>query len=236
MPNSLRSLNDRVAYELGIRIIRGDYKTGEAIPIESALSSEFGVSRTVLREAVKTLAAKGLVESRPKTGTRVLSRQEWSLLDPDVLIWGYQAGKDEQFLLEMVEVRRILEPAATTLASVRATDEELTRLEELYQQMEAASDNTEAYVQADLQFHVALLAASHNDLLQNFARVIDNALLSIQEATFSRLKSSRSPLPVHFEVMQNLLKRDPKGAETAMRRVIDMAEEDIRLVLVKRKE
>src|SRR5437660_12133093 len=119
-----RGLHGAVVHEIGVRIIRGDLTPGEPLPTEDELGSQLGASRTVLREAVKVLAAKRLVESRPKTGTRVRPRRDWNLLDPDVLAWQVEAGADADFLAQALEIRRMIEPAAARLAAERATGEQ----------------------------------------------------------------------------------------------------------------
>src|SRR5437868_5453416 len=100
-----RGLHGTVVHEVGVRIIRGDLRAGEPLPNEDELGAELAVSRTVLREAIKVLAAKRLVQSRPKTGTRVLARSEWNLLDPDVLAWQFEAGLTPKFLQDTLELR-----------------------------------------------------------------------------------------------------------------------------------
>src|SRR3989442_3219555 len=101
-----RGLHGEVVESIALRILRGDLRPGQTLPNADALSVEMQVSRTLIREAIKVLAAKGLLESRPKTGTRVRSRSDWSLLDPDVMAWTYQAKPDVQFLRNLTEVRR----------------------------------------------------------------------------------------------------------------------------------
>src|SRR5690349_8565847 len=118
-----RGLHGAVVHEIGVRIVDGQLKPGETLP-DNGFVGEAEVSRTVVREAIKVLAAKGLVESRPKVGTRVRPRRDWNLLDPDVLAWRYEAGPDEGFLEEISEVRGVIEPAAAALAAERSTADE----------------------------------------------------------------------------------------------------------------
>src|SRR5438876_7310314 len=130
-----RSLHDRVVHAIGRKILHGDLPPGALLPAEP----ELGASRTVVREAVKVLAAKGLVESRPKTGTRVRPRNAWNLLDPDVLAWQHDGAVDAALLRTLTEVRRIIEPAAAELAAARADARDIVALERALQQMEAAA-------------------------------------------------------------------------------------------------
>src|SRR5437773_10142973 len=116
-----RGLHGALVHDIGVRILRGELKPGDPLPVDDGAGDEPEVGRTVLREAIKVLAAKRLVESRPKTGTRVRPRKDWNLLDPDVLAWQVEAGADAEFLAQALEVRRMIEPAAARLAAERAT-------------------------------------------------------------------------------------------------------------------
>src|ERR687885_155517 len=150
-----RGLHGAVVHEIGVRIVRGELEPGDTLP-ENGLLDEPGVSRTVLREAIKVLAAKRLVESRPKTGTRVRPRRDWNLLDPDVLAWQIEAGPDADFLGQALELRRMIEPAAARLAAERATDGQIAALRRAYKGMAAAGDALDAFMEPDLRFHTVL--------------------------------------------------------------------------------
>ena len=115
------------------------------------------VSRSVLRESIKVLASKGLLEVGPKIGITVRPRSDWNLLDPELLVWQFEARMDDQLLRHLVEVRLIVEPAAAGLAAVRATSEEIALLRDCYRKMEESVDDRDAYNAADLRFHVAVL-------------------------------------------------------------------------------
>src|SRR6187551_3409488 len=116
-----RGLHGAVVHEIGVRIVNGDLQPGETLP-DNGFLIDADVSRTVVRETIKVLAAKGLVESRPKVGTRVRPRRDWNLLDPDVLAWQVEAGADPGFLDQALELRRMIEPAAARLAAERADE------------------------------------------------------------------------------------------------------------------
>src|ERR671936_329887 len=139
-----RGLHGAVVHEIGVRIVRGELKPGDTLP-DNGLADEPAVSRTVLREAIKVLAAKGLVESRPKIGTRVRPRRDWNLLDPDVLAWQIEAGPDAHFLGQALELRRMIEPAAPRLAAKRAAPEQVAALYDAYEAMAAAGDDLDAF-------------------------------------------------------------------------------------------
>src|SRR5881398_3488194 len=123
-----RGLHGELVHEIGVRILRGELRPGDLLPTEEELQGELAVSRTVLREAIKVLAAKGLVEARPKIGTRVRPRDAWNLLDPDVLAWQQRGAGSPSLLRALTEVRRSIEPAAAELAASRADAGDLAAL------------------------------------------------------------------------------------------------------------
>src|SRR5438552_11339702 len=137
-------LHHKITREIALGIMRGRIGSREALSTEGDLCRHFSVSRTILREAVKVLAAKGLIELRPKTGIRVRPRNEWNLVDPDLLGWLCEAGVDELFVRDLCEVRAIVEPAAAELAASRASDEELDELLHWYHLIETNTDNEAA--------------------------------------------------------------------------------------------
>jgi DNA-binding FadR family transcriptional regulator len=216
-----RGLHGALVHDIGVRILRGDLRPGDTVPVDDGWGDEPAVSRTVLREVVKVLAAKGLVESRPKTGTRVRPRRQWNLLDPDVLAWQVEAGPDEPFLEAALERRRLIEPAAARLAAERATDEEIAALEAAHEGMEAAGENLDLFMEPDLRFHTVLLEASHNELLEHMAGI----LTSVLRILFSN--AQRPPgafgraAGLHGAVVDAIVARDPDAAEAALLRLSD---------------
>ena len=164
-----------VVQGIGRRIVRGDLATGEILPEQGELSRMLGVSRTVVREATKVLAAKGLVESRSKRGTVILPRSDWRLLDPDVLAWLTEAGPDPEFVRSMFEVRRIIEPAVARLAAERATPDQLAAMQAPLDAMARARDEA-TYLQADIRYHAMLVAATNNDHLVQLVAAFGPAL------------------------------------------------------------
>src|SRR5436190_44967 len=150
-------LHDKVTREIALGIMRGSIgKSESALSTEGDLCRHFHVSRTILRESVKVLAAKGLIELRPKTGIRVRPRDEWNLVDPDLLSWLCEAGVDEDFVRGLCEVRLIVEPAAAELAAARATAKEVEAIVHWYQLIESNSDHEEARLEADRNFHATI--------------------------------------------------------------------------------
>jgi DNA-binding FadR family transcriptional regulator len=205
---------------------------GATLPDETALSERLGVSRTVVREAIKVLASKGLVETRPKVGTQVRPRRYWSLLDSDVLAWRYEAGWDEGFLEDISEVREIIEPSAAAFAAKRATTDEVDTILTWCARMEdAAAEDGDDYIDADMTFHTAILDACHNDLLAQLSDTIAMALRLSRRATVSVPGSSLAAMPSHWAVARAISDREPQAAEGAMRELLRTTAADIERAL-----
>lgn len=209
-------LHGRVVHAIGRRIVSGEIQPGDVLP----LPTEMTASRTVLREAIKVLAAKGLVESRPRTGTRVRPRRTWNLLDPDVLAWQHEGDPSPGFLRNLTEVRLIVEPSAAELAAARASAADRGAIADAFRDMERASlrggTDHEAFVAADIRFHRAILEACENDLLEQMSRVVYSAL-TLSFRTTSRLPgSAHASLPRHRAILAAIERRDPRGARRAM--------------------
>jgi GntR family galactonate operon transcriptional repressor len=221
-----RGVHGETVHEIGRRIVGGKLKPGDLLP-EAELIAELDVSRTVLREAIKVLSAKGLVEARPRIGTKVSARVHWRLMDPDVLAWQSETGLDEPFLRNLAEVRYVIEPAATRLAAQRATEEEADLIEEAYRQMEAHIVHSEAFVAADMQFHFGILAACHNEILEQMSSAIGEALETSRVVTIEVPGSAAAHLPLHKAVVEAIRERDPDAAERAMRKLIERVQSDI---------
>ena len=215
-----RGLHGEVVYTIGRRIVSGELKPGDPLPPEDELLADFAASRTVLREAVRVLAAKGLVEARPKTGTRVRRREAWNILDPDVLSWRVGATHDARLYAEMTEVRLAIEPIAAYLGATRMSDEELAAVEEAYAAMEAAVGDQDAYLAADLRFHDRILAGCHNELLAHLGIVLHAVLQTTFELTTRPRSSRKRALPLHRAIYEGLVARDEDRAEAAARALI----------------
>ena len=155
-----RNIHGHTLDALGMAIVAGRYLSGASIPPEPTLCEELGVSRTVVREAVKSLVAKGLLVTGPKLGTRVLPADQWNWFDPDVVGWQGRQGLSPQFLRELQELRRMVEPAAARLAAERATPADIAEIESAYAGMQHAIDHGGDYISHDVRFHQGLLAAS----------------------------------------------------------------------------
>jgi DNA-binding FadR family transcriptional regulator len=180
-----------------------------------------------LREAVKVLASKGLIESRPKVGIRVRSRQHWSILDPDLLEWRLRLKPDRVFVLEMTEMRRIFEPAAAALAATRATPEQIAFAKRHLGQMRDGVHDSEVYVSADIAFHGTILAMTQNELLAGFGRTMEAALTLSRRLTVLLPDSALKSLPAHAAVLEAICRRDSATAESKMRELVDGTRADL---------
>jgi len=220
---------------LGEAIIAGRYAAGESMPSEPVLGGQFGVSRTVLREAVKSLAAKGLVVTGPRLGTRVLQREQWNWFDPDVVAWQGRVGLTRGFVRDLQELRRVVGPAAVRLAADRATARDLAELEAAYVGMHDALAHDGDYAASDLRFHQGLLRASHNRMLAQMGKALAALLRASFEMSGRRPNARRDSLPLHRAVLDAVLERSPERAEHAILVLIDGAGEDTEQVLASRR-
>ncbi|HEX3724584.1 MAG TPA: FCD domain-containing protein [Pirellulales bacterium] len=223
-------LHDQMIRQLALGVMRGNIGQGE-LSTEGELCRHFQVSRSVMREAVKVLAAKGLIELRPKTGMHVRPRSQWNLVDPDLLRWLCEAGVDELFVRDLCEVRLIVEPAAAELAALRATDEEITTLLNWYQRIEVNTDNEAARLEADRNFHSTIFDACHNVFLAQMNATVGVALRATQQIAVHLADGLKESLEVHKQVAQAIAKRDSRSARSAMERLVNQSKEHIQRVL-----
>jgi DNA-binding FadR family transcriptional regulator len=226
-----RGLHRDVVDGLGRKIVHGVYPTGTTLPNEAELSSLFEVSRSVLREAVKVLAAKGLVETRPKIGTRVLPRSTWHLIDADVLQWLCEVDQNEELFENLAEVRSIVEPRASALAAQRRTDEEMDLIEELVGRLERSIDDPAAYVALDLELHTAILRATHNELLVEMTDTITVALRASRSITLQVPGGAQAAMVEHRKVVTAIRAGDAYAAARAMADLTTGVRGDIKAVL-----
>lgn len=228
---SRRSLHGQVAHEIGARIIRGKLAPGETLPNESDLSLEMKVSRTALREAIKLLSAKGLVESRPKTGTRIRPRSSWNMLDPDVLSWLVSDGAFEDYADDLFEMRRVVEPAAAAIAATRGDKAAIAEIKKAYEGMVAAGEDVEAGVEPDLRFHQAILTATGNEFIAPLGALIDSALATSFRFSISLPGAKINSLPRHEAVLKAIAAGDGEGARKAMEILLSDAMDDFHRVV-----
>jgi GntR family galactonate operon transcriptional repressor len=221
----VRGLNGHVVQTIGRRIASGFYEQGGILNLD-AIGKELDVSRTVVREALKVLTAKGMVDARPKRGTFVRPRHEWSLLDPDLLRWQFDGRRDAAFFAKLTEFRAIVEPAGARLATLRRTEDDLLELEAALEEMRAARRDADALTAADVRFHCALLAAAHNEFLDQMQVVIETGLYA-RDALVYDAEDWSDPVPVHAAVLDAVRVRDGDGAEAAVLSLLDLSVQDL---------
>jgi DNA-binding FadR family transcriptional regulator len=222
---SPRGVHGQTVELLAQRILTGQLAEGAILDL-SALQTEFDVSLTVLREALRVLAAKGLVDARPKRGTFVRPRAAWSLLDGDVLRWQFARSHRPGLFDDLHELRTIVEPGAASLAADRATADDVAALEAALEQMAAAGEDPAAAVAADLAFHRALLAATHNELIQRMEVVIETGLAE-RDRMVHGAAGPTDPVPSHKAVVDAIRRHHPAQAARAMGTLLDQAIEDV---------
>lgn len=224
-----RRLHGAIAHKLGTAILSGEYAPGDTLSGEVAFSEALDVSRSAYREAVQVLTAKGLVESRPKAGTRVLPRNRWNLLDPDVLAWAFAGEPDVGFIRSLFELRGIVEPAAAALAAQRRERTDLTVMKNALTAMRRHTLATEAGRAADRDFHDAILHATRNDALIVLSASIGAAVSWTTQFKQRARALPRNPIPDHVKVYDAIAAGDASGASEAMRVLVELALEDTQL-------
>lgn len=219
-------IHGTIAHDLGVAIVSGQYEPGEVLPNEIDFSERLKVSRSAYREAVRILSAKGLVESRPKTGTRVTEPRKWNLLDPDVLAWYFATEPDPELIRGLFELRLIVEPAAAALAAERRKPSQLTVMREALMEMERCGVDNEEGRSADRAFHDAVLEATGNMPLMSLASTIGAGVrwTTIYKARKDELP--RDPMPDHWKVFDAIAAGGPEAAHAAMTELVAAAMRD----------
>lgn len=224
---SRRAFAGSATERLGRRIVAGDVRPGDHLPTELDLVEELQVGRGVVREAIKALEAKGLVVSRPRTGTHVLERESWNFLDPDVLQWmGEHAPERRDHAL--ADLRHALEPRAAALAAERATEDDVAAMVQAFETMAAsAATDSDAFTQADRDFHAAVLRATHNDLFVSLGHALEVALVSAFTTGARTPGAAAAAVPKHELVLHAIRIGDPAVAAAAANTLVDASVHDI---------
>lgn len=221
-----RRLRGAIAHKLGVAILSGEFAPGETLSSEVVFAQSLDVSRSAYREGIQALIAKGLVESRPKAGTRVLPRERWNLLDPDVLAWAFAGEPDPQLVRSLFELRSIIEPAAAGLAATNRDRGDLKRMKDALTAMRRHSLATEPGRLADRQFHDAILRATRNDALGVLSASIGAAVTWTTQFKQRLRALPRNPIPDHVRVYDAIAAADAPAASAAMRQLVELALED----------
>lgn len=222
-----RSLPEMVVDQLGRRIVRGEFTGAGGLPTETALSAEFGISRNVLREAIKVLSSKGLLDVRPKTGTRIRARENWNVLDPDVVGWFSADDSDFHHAYDFVEFRRIIEPQASYLAAMRASDADIARIRKALDNLCACVGRPARIPAADILFHCSIYDASHNAVLKHLGSLVTPLMNSQVLLTTAPAGAFEKGLPLHRKVTEAIAMRNPKKAEYYSRQLVNMPYADL---------
>jgi DNA-binding FadR family transcriptional regulator len=223
------SAHEQIVRALAQDILSGRLPPGEKLPVEADLLDRFGVSRTALREALKTLAAKGFLVVKTKVGTRVTDPLHWNYFDKEVLAWHVSGGMKADFRRHLSEVRRAFEPAAAALAAQHRTAADLQVMRAAVDMMRRETASEYAFAQADLALHLAIGAASQNPMMRSLASVIETALLE----AFTLSPPTRAPhlhretVEAHERVVDCIEAGDPAGAAAAMLAVIEAGHQRI---------
>lgn len=213
-PIPSKSQHALIVQQLGLKIVSGEISENEKLPSEVDLCEEYKVSRPVFREAIRVLNAKGLTYSRPKIGTVVRPKDEWHLLDPDVLFWLIQTTPEHEFFKTLSTVRRVLEPELAYIAASTANEEDIERIKHAYDGMEKAS-TVEEFIEPDIQFHLAIAKATHNDLLAYMSRMLVLPLQQSIQVTSLRPNLQGHSLPRHKAILTAIENKDPLSARHA---------------------
>ncbi len=216
-------LHGTIARDIGVRIVGGRIAPGCVLEGEIEASERFKVSRTAYREAVRILAAKGLIESRPKLGTRVSEPRHWHLLDPDVISWIFTGNPDERLLRGLFELRTIVEPAAAALAAERRGADHVKKLRACLDRMTEHSLAADEGQQADCEFHGTLLEASGNPFLVSLMSGVAAAVTWTTIFKQRKQPLPRDPLPDHERVYRAVASRDAPAAHKAMTELVSLA-------------
>ncbi|WP_374652061.1 FadR/GntR family transcriptional regulator [Dongia sp.] len=219
----VRMGQEQIVRAMGTAILSGAYPEGALLPAEGELMAQFGISRTVLREVLKTLAAKGLVVSKTRVGTKVRSQVDWNMFDSDLLGWRLDLGMDLRFLNSLYEIRLAVEPAACALAALRRSDESLARMRALIDEFRRPGHTRMSFAEVDLALHLEIAAASGNPFMRSIGAIIEAALMasfvdSAPVADEARLTHSMED---HAAIVDAIARGDATAAATAMTNVIE---------------
>ncbi|MGB3110518.1 MAG: FadR/GntR family transcriptional regulator [Psychrobacter alimentarius] len=230
-PVPSKSQHALIVQQLGLKIVSGHFPENEKLPSSDELCEEFQVSRPVSREAIRVLNSKGLTYSRPKVGTVVRPKDEWHMLDPDVLFWLIQSTPENDFFKTLSTVRLVLEPEMAYIAATTATDDDIAQIKTAYDGMEKAT-NAEEFMQPDIEFHLAIAKATHNDLLAYMSKMLVLPLQQSIKLTSLRPNLQTHSLPRHKAILTAIENKDPLSARLAS--LVQLDDTNVAYTLIKK--
>jgi DNA-binding FadR family transcriptional regulator len=220
---SLGSLTQQIVQDLGIAIVTGKFSGPEGFPIESEICARYDASRSIVREAIKVLNAKGLLTARPRRGTSVRPERDWNLLDPDVLYWMLKRRFSLALLKDFTRARRAIEPAAAAEAARTASEEQLGNIAGMLQRMRDAAKGKLDPLEADVEFHLSILEASNNPFFYNMSSVIETALRFSIRFTNRQLRQRFASVEEHEVIYNAIRDRDQQTAFSETQGLLDRA-------------
>lgn len=216
-----RNLTHQLVHDLGLAIVQGKYAVGAALPSEADICKQFGVSRSATREAVKMLAAKGLLTSRPRQGIRVLPEVRWNMFDTEVLGWLLHSRPSLDLLLEFTQMRQGIEPNAAALAAEHATPEAIADIEAALQRMADAEAGFDDALDSDISFHTSILVASGNRFYAQMSAFVETALRVSIRFTNAMKGVTGADVDAHAEIFNAIRKRNPRLAHSKVEALLD---------------
>jgi len=217
-----------VVRALATDILGGRYEPGTLLPRENDLCTEYGVSRTVIREALKVLAAKGLVLGRPKVGTMVCDSDAWNVIDPQLIEWHSPETMDHKLLDSILETRRAIEPLVAEFAALRATMQEIADVETAWRGMADCVGDVDGFTRHDIEYHRIIYAASHNPIFRQIGNLIDPALrFALQASAENSVDERSASIEAHYALVEALRLRNPAGARRATEEILGIATRDL---------
>jgi DNA-binding FadR family transcriptional regulator len=215
----------QVSDRLALNIVAGKY--GELLPPQEDLAMNFGVSRTLMREALSMLLVKGMLEMRPRLGTRVLSEQNWKIFNRDVIGWCFAAKADPEFLLDLLDLRAVIEPRAAALAAMRATPADRAALRAAINGMHAWPSSSVEFAAHDLDLHVGIIRASQNQLFIQLEVIVRASIETMLRIVSPNPGLIAAAVDSHERIVKAIERQDPVEAEFAMRILVDEAARNV---------
>lgn len=223
-----RKLHTRVADQIGRSVVRGEIPPGEALPSELRICDMMNVSRTAVREALRVLVGKGLLHSRPKSGTKVRDPEHWNHLDPDVLRWQLEISDVDNFLRKLFQLRFAVEPAAAALAATATAADDSRRIRAAFERMASAKSN-ESWAEADIEFHRNIFRATHNEFFWPIAQMFELALRECFRMSSKGDHKNRA-IEEHRDLMLAITSHKPDRANAAALLLLENAAQDLVII------